>query len=183
VVNGFEKQPPIAARIRWMIRGDMEEVLDIERACFEFPWFEEDFIRALRERNCIGMVADEHRPGCSIAGGHYECTCHWRSVVGYMIYELHKTRLHVLNFAVDPVCHRRGVGRSMVQKLTGKLSTQRRTFIDAKVRESNVGAQLFFRSQGFKVVEVLRDHYEASPEDAYLMQYRHEADVAQGAPT
>ena len=25
---------------------------------FEFPWSEEDFIRCLRQRNCIGMVAE-----------------------------------------------------------------------------------------------------------------------------
>ena len=33
--------------IRWMIRRDMPEVLEIERKSFEFPWFEEDFIRCL----------------------------------------------------------------------------------------------------------------------------------------
>ena len=29
-----------------MIRRDMQEVLRIELESFEFPWFEEDFIRA-----------------------------------------------------------------------------------------------------------------------------------------
>ena len=44
--------------IRWMIRRDMSEVLEIEKSSFEFPWSEEDFIRCLRQRNCIGMVAE-----------------------------------------------------------------------------------------------------------------------------
>jgi ribosomal-protein-alanine N-acetyltransferase len=142
-----------------MIRRDMAEVLEIERQSFEFPWFEEDFIRCLRQRNCIGMVAEQGE-----------------RVVGFMIYELHKTRLHILNFAVAPEFRRRGVGRQMVDKLLCKLSSQRRTRITLEVRETNLPAQLFFKSSGFRAVTVLRAYYEDSPEDAYLMQYRCPAD-------
>jgi ribosomal-protein-alanine N-acetyltransferase len=39
------------------------------------------------------------------------------------------------------------------------------------VRESNLGAQLFFRMRGFRAVKVLRNYYEDSGEDAYLMQF------------
>lgn len=46
----------VNVHIRWMIRRDMQEVLEIEKSGFEFPWSEEDFIRCLRQRNCIGMV-------------------------------------------------------------------------------------------------------------------------------
>ena len=75
----------VRVHIRWMIRRDMPEVLAIEHASFEYPWCEEEFLRVLRQRNCIGMVAE-----------------HEDRVVGFMIYELHKTKLHVLNFAVAP---------------------------------------------------------------------------------
>ena len=142
--------------IRWMIRRDMSEVLNIEAESFEFPWSEEDFVRCLRQRNCIGMVAE------------YE-----DRVVGFMIYELHRTRLHVLNFAVCSECRRRSVGAQMVAKLSGKLSSGRRTRILLEVRETNLDAQVFFRSQGFRAVSVLRDFYEDTTEDAYLMQYRY----------
>jgi ribosomal-protein-alanine N-acetyltransferase len=43
------------------------------------------------------------------------------------------------------------------------------------VRETNLSAQLFFRSLGFRAVSVLRDFYEDTTEDAYLMQYRYRA--------
>lgn len=145
--------------IRWMIRRDMAEVLEIERNSFEFPWFEEDFIRCLRQRNCIGMVAE-----------------HGDRVVGFMIYELHKTRLHILNFAVAADMRRSGVGEQMIAKLVGKLSSQRRTRITLEVRETNLAAQLFFKASGFRATTVLRAYYEDSPEDAYLMQYRRPAD-------
>jgi ribosomal-protein-alanine N-acetyltransferase len=93
-------------------------------------------------------------------------------VVGFMIYELHKTKLHVLNFAVAPALRRVGVGTQMVTKLVGKLSSHRRTKITLAVRESNLAAQLFFRSQAFQATRVLRGYYEDSGEDAYLMHYR-----------
>jgi ribosomal-protein-alanine N-acetyltransferase len=145
--------------IRWMIRRDMPEALAIETDSFEFPWCENDFLRCLRQRNCIGMVAE-----------------HDDRVVGFMIYELHKSRLHILNFAVSSCFRRSGVGRQMVTKLIGKLSTQRRNRILLEIRETNLAAQLFFRSCGFRAVSVLRDFYEDTPEDAYLMQYRFRGD-------
>src|SRR5690348_2779098 len=46
-----------AVHIRWMIRRDMPEVMRTERASFEYSWTEDDFLRCLRQRNCIGMVA------------------------------------------------------------------------------------------------------------------------------
>jgi ribosomal-protein-alanine N-acetyltransferase len=71
---------------------------------------------------------------------------------------------------------RRGIGRQMIDKLLGKLSSQRRTRITLEVRETNLAAQLFFRQNGFKATSVLHDFYDDSPEDAYLMQYSHEAE-------
>ncbi len=159
--QSLQRQPqqPLRVHIRWMIRRDMAEVLDIERESFEFPWYEEDFIRCLRQRNCIGMVAE-----------------HGERVVGFMIYELHKTRLHILNFAVADAFRHRDVGRQMAEKLTSKLSSQRRTRISLEVRETNLPAQLFFKQLGFRATSVLRSYYEDSPEDAYLMQFQYEPD-------
>lgn len=147
----------LRVHIRWMIRRDMLEVQDIEAASFEFPWSEEDFLRCLRQRNCIGMVAE-----------------HYDRVVGFMIYELHKNRLHILNFCVHPEYRRRGIGAQMLNKLAGKLSDQRRNRIMLEVRERNLSAQLFFRQAGFRAITVLRDFYEDTVEDAYLMEFRYQ---------
>ena len=153
----LEGKQDLRVHIRWMIRRDMPEILGIEQRSFEFPWLEEDFIRCLRQRNCIGMVAE-----------------HDDRIVGFMIYELHKNRLHVLNFAVHPSMRRQGVGTQMAHKLMGKLSHQRRTRILLEVRETNLAAQLFFRTTKFRAVAVLRDFYEDTTEDAYLMEHRYE---------
>jgi len=140
--------------IRWMIRRDMPEVLAIEHASFEYPWCEEEFLRVLRQRNCIGMVAE-----------------HGERIVGFMIYELHRNKIHVLDFATHAEFRRRGIGRQMIAKLVGKLSNQRRNRIALYVRETNLHAQLFYRVVGFRATEVVREHYPDTGEDAYSMHY------------
>jgi len=157
--SGQYQRQALKVQIRWMIRRDMAEVLKIEQECFEFHWTEEDFLCCLRQRNCIGMVAE-----------------HDNQVVGFMIYELYKSKLHVLNFAVAPWARRSGVGAQMIDKLVNKLSQQRRRQITLEVRETNLAAQLFFQRQGFRAMGVLRDHYQDTCEDAYVMQYRLDTD-------
>jgi ribosomal-protein-alanine N-acetyltransferase len=148
--------------IRWMIRREMPAVLEIERSSFEFPWSEEDFLRCLRSRNCIGMVAVDEAD---------------RDVLGFMVYELHATRLHLLNLAVATEHRRTNVGRTMMEKLKRKLSANRRRRVVTVVRETNLAAQLFFRSCGFRATGILRDHYEDTTEDGYTFTYRHPGQV------
>lgn len=142
--------------IRWMIRRDMDSVQAIEDSSHEYPWPEDEFIRCLRQRNCIGMTA--------ITG---------EKIVGYMIYELHRQRLELLNFTVHADHRRAFVGSSMVAKLYGKLSSQRRTHILARVRETNLGAQLFFKACGFRCVGLLREQFSETKEDAYVFRLMH----------
>lgn len=141
--------------IRWLIKPDLLKVLEIERHSFEFNWNEDDFVRCLRQRNCIGMVADINE-----------------TVVGFIIYELHKHRLHLLNLAVHEDHRRLGIGKAMILKLIAKLSEGRRRRILLELRESNLVAQLFFKNLGFRAVSVLRRFYDHTEEDAYLMEYR-----------
>ena len=153
--RAIQQKELVRVHIRWMIRRDMADVLRAEQQSFEYAWTEDDFLRCLRQRNCIGMVAE----------------CNDR-IVGFMIYELHKNRLHVLNFAVAPAFRRSGIGAQMVGKLIGKLTSHRRSKITLAVRERNLAAQVFFRSQDFRAVRVLRNYYEDSGEDAFLMEFR-----------
>ena len=159
--TGRAQKEKVRVHVRWMIRRDMAEVLSAECASFEYAWTEDDFLRCLRQRNCIGMVAEQGE-----------------KVVGFMIYELHKAKLHILNFAVHPSWRRSGVGSQMVAKLISKLSSHRRTRITLEVRETNLVAQLFFQKQGFRAVRVLRSYYEDSGEDAFLMQYKFADDTS-----
>src|SRR4051812_19739028 len=90
--------------VRWQIRRDSPEILFIENASFSMPWTEEDFLKCLRERNCIGMVGEQGD-----------------RVISYMLYLLGKHHLEIINFAVHPDYRRKGVGSQMVAKLVSKL--------------------------------------------------------------
>ena len=140
--------------IRWRITLDMPAILAIEEAVFEFPWSEAEFLRCLSQRNCICMVCEDSNS----------------EVVGYMVYELHKNRIHLLNFAVNPSVERSGVGSFLIAKLISKLSLARRNIVTLEVRETNLGAQLFFKKLGFRAISVIRDFSENTREDATFMQ-------------
>jgi len=145
----------LSTHVRWLIRRDMPEVLDVENACFEYPWSKQDFICCMRRRNCIGMVAE-----------------HDSQVVGFMVYELTKDQLYLMSFAVRPDLQRCGVGTLMISKLISKLSPGRRDKIDLEVRETNLAAQLFLKRMGFVAVAILRGYYDDTPDEAYVMQYQ-----------
>jgi ribosomal-protein-alanine N-acetyltransferase len=144
----------LAVHVRWMIRRDMPEVLEIDAECFAAPWLEDDFVHVLRHRNCIGMVADSGD-----------------LVAGFMIYELYKTRLHLLRFAVHPQFAGVGVGDTMIRKLSGKLSPDRRKRVSIEICETDVAAQLFWKSHGFRAVSILREH-QPNGRDTILFELR-----------
>lgn len=141
--------------IRWMIRRDMDRVQEIEQQSFSDPWTRQDFLNCLRQRNCIGMIA--------------ECG---DDTLGYMIYELHDKKLRLLNIAVDPVRRNEGAGTAMVEKLTSKLSSERRSMLELSIREANLDGQLFFKHRGLRAVEIIRDPWECG-QDAYRMIWRY----------
>lgn len=148
--------------VRWMIKRDLDSVMQIEQEAFgKHAWTQAEFLIANRQRNTIGMVAERND-----------------EVVGYMIYELHKSRIEVLNFAVRKRSQRLGVGNEMVDKLKQKLSFQRRSRIGLEVRETNLDAQLFFRQAGFLCKSILYGWYADEDEStAYRMEYKSTGDV------
>jgi [ribosomal protein S18]-alanine N-acetyltransferase len=144
-----------------MIRRDLLAVYAIEKESFEINWTLGEFLRVLRQRNCIGMVAE-------IDG----------EVAGFMIYELHKSGIQILNFAVASIYRNNGVGSAMVQKLVGKLSPERRRKLTLQISDGNLHAHLFFSRHGFIATRVIKDAFEdGSGEDAYFF----EMDIAKQA--
>lgn len=141
--------------IRWLMRRDMPAVLRIEAASFREPWTEDKFINCLRQRNVIGMVAE-----------------HQDSIIGYMMYELHRDRLHLLAIVVHPDFRRQGNGTAMLAKLIEKVKgRQDRAKITTTVSEINLDAQLFLKKHGFRATEVFKDYY-CPGEDAYFFVCR-----------
>lgn len=159
--NVHECREQIRVHIRWLIKRDMPEVLANEEACFSWDaWSEEEFLRVLRNRNHIGMVAEQGE-----------------KVIGHMVYVLSGDSdnregegfLHIINFCVSPEHQRRGVGSQMLQKLKSKIEDScRRNRLLIDVREGNTSCHLFLKRQEFKCEEVLRAEH---PEDEDLYRF------------
>jgi len=120
-------------QIRWLICRDMGEVRAIEsEETIDRLEDEEQFLVLLRQRNCIGVVGE-------VDG----------RIVAYMIYELHKKRLHIIKFRVAESCTGNGYGSAMIIRLIDKLSQQRRNEIRLEVNEQRLDFLMFLKRQGF----------------------------------
>ncbi|HVX15990.1 MAG TPA: GNAT family N-acetyltransferase [Pirellulales bacterium] len=142
--------------IIWMTPRHTAAVLGIENDSFFTPWSEDDFARCRRQRNCIGMVAIDR----------FDDT-----VVGYVIYELHKFVIEILNIAVHPGARRIGIGTKIVDRMKQKLSTRRRRRLSLYVSEENVRGHLWLRANEFRCVQTHEAFYDEGG-TAYHFVYR-----------
>jgi [ribosomal protein S18]-alanine N-acetyltransferase len=126
------------AHIRWMIYRDLPEVIAIDAQSFDEPFGESEFKDRLRQRNCIGMVAEIGDV-----------------VVGHIVYELHKTKLELIRLAVHDCYRRRGIGRHMLRKLCSKLAGDRRNRVTMNVDERSLAAHLWLKACDFRAVRVI----------------------------
>jgi ribosomal-protein-alanine N-acetyltransferase len=145
------------AQVRWMIRRDIDGVMEAEKASYANPWDQDELFALLRQRNVIGMV-------CEIpVGSDYQ-------VVGFMLYELGKWGITVLNLAVHPKYRRNGYGSALIAKLKSKLGTGDRRFLHIEVDEGSVPALKWLQRHGFVASRVLRGVSDDDG-DAIVMSY------------
>jgi len=140
--------------IRWLVQRDMADVVDMERDSYEYPWSEADFINALRQCGCIGIVAEQRR-----------------SVVAFCIYEVRRREIEVLNLAVTQDVRRTGVGCRLIDSLKEKLSARSRRELVAIVGDDSLDTHHFLKDQGFTATSVLKEYFAPDGGDAYVMRY------------
>ena len=119
--------------IRWLIRRDMEDVIQIDDAGYVDSWSESKFISTLRKKTVIGVVA----------------TNGFNRTIGFCIYELQKTQIEILRMAVSPQWRRNGVASAMIQRLKDKVLNQKRCGLVCVVDGHSIFSQLCFRDNGF----------------------------------
>lgn len=142
--------------LRWMAREDLPQIFELERRASDFPWSPEDFQAVMLLKTSLGMTVEY--------GGE---------VIGFLFYEMLPDGLCVHRLAVAPEYQRRGVASQMIARVCCQLSNHQQRIIRADVRESNVAAQMFFQSLGFRANAIFKSHFEDTGEDAYRMHYRH----------
>lgn len=145
-----------------MHREYLPQVLAIEKSNSQKAnpvggvWRQQDFINVLAHTDHNGIVA-------------------WKGkkIVGFAIYCLYINKIHIANMAVHADHIEEGIGSQLIMKLKAKLKPKHRTSLEIDIRESNLHAQLWLRTRGFKAFHVERNWYEhPEKEDCYKFQYK-----------
>jgi len=144
---GLKRREALSADVRFAKGRDIEQMLAIERQSFERPWTRLDFLVTMR----LGGVQAVAAELCD-------------EVAAYAIVKRQGRHTNILNLAVAPLLRRRGLGRTIVEKL--QASVGRLGPLRALVGERNLPGQLFFKALGFRAVGISRGEFNDG-QDAY----------------
>ncbi len=111
---------------------DLDAIERIERASYPTPWSRSMFATELAKPSSLSLGAFELEDG---------------KLVGYLILSRYVDAWHVMNVAVEPVHRRRGIARTLLDRLFEVTATRRAPRLHARGRVSNIGAiKLYERS-------------------------------------
>ena len=141
-------------QIRTMTEADVAEVIEIERASYQFPWSEGIFRDCLR----VGYV-------CRVVVRDGE-------LVGYGVMSSGAGEAHILNLCVREGARCRGIGRLLLEHLLGRAVAGGMSEAYLEVRPSNTAAIRLYQSLGFEPIGVRRGYYQAvgGREDAAVLK-------------
>lgn len=132
----------------------LEQVLAIERQCYEFPWSETIFKDCLRVGYSAWVV-------CDARGG----------VLAYALMSMAAGEAHVLNICAAPAQQRQGLARFLLRHLLMVARAASVELMLLEVRVSNVAAQALYTQFGFKTLGLRKAYYPArgGREDAIVL--------------
>lgn len=134
--------------------GDLDAVHRLEVASFPAPWRREFFENELTGESRVHFVA--RRSG---------------KVVGYVFAMWFFDEMHVNKIAVEPRERRKGIARALMERCIDFAQANGVTTISLEVRQSNRGAQAFYKELAFAATYV-RPRYYPDGESAVVMTLR-----------
>jgi len=134
-----------------MKKSDIPEVIKIEEKTFSLPFSSALFRKYLKAESFYCYVVEKEE-----------------RVVGYMIFSFVNEEADLLNIAVDSNMQRRGVGSIMLNHIVDILIAKKGKRIFLEVRASNDKAKSFYERFGFFQINVKKDYYHDTNEDAIV---------------
>lgn len=131
---------------------DIEQVIAIERASFQFPWSTRFFLEELQV-DCARSILAE------VKG----------RIVGYVLFWFLSEEVDIHNIAVHPDFRRHGIGRLLLDQVVEAARRQECVRVTLDVRHSNSAAQSLYRSFGFDTRGLRKGYYSDNGEDALVM--------------
>ena len=140
--------------IRPMTETDVNAVVALERASYQFPWSEGIFRDCLRVGYTCRVVTSDNR------------------VIGYGVMSVGAGEAHILNLCIDAAFRCQGIGRRMLDYLLDKGAAAGMAEAFLEVRPSNTAAIRLYLSLGFDQVGMRRGYYQAvgGREDAAVLK-------------
>ena len=136
--------------------GDLREIEEIERRCYPTPWSR-------------SMFAGELAKPSSICLGAFEAEGEDGALVGYVINSRYVDAWHVMNVAVDPDRHGRGIATALLERLFELTADDERRGYTLEVRVSNATAISLYERLAFEARGIRRGYYTDNREDALIM--------------
>lgn len=145
----------LALAIRPAQVSDAAEVVRIECESFPDPWSENDVRRALTGAQAGGLVAYTDNG----------------QVAGYCFYWVVADEAEIHSLGVSPLWRRRGVARSILERLFADCIARGVARVLLEVRYTNAAAIALYHGLGFSI-DTVRPRYYPDGEDAVLMSRR-----------
>ena len=150
----WRPEPEAARRLSKMTLAQLDAVVAVEKAAYEFPWTRGNFIDALA------------------AGYDAQVLCEGTQLLGYFIVMAGVDEMHLLNITVAPGVQGRGHARFMLGEIVALCRGAAAQKLWLEVRGSNIRARAIYRRFGFDDIGLRKGYYPAPQgqrEDAIVM--------------
>lgn len=139
--------------IRMMQAGDVSQIAELEKICFNDPWSENSIASELDNRLSCWLVATEGE-----------------KVVGYIGSQTVLDGSDMMNIAVSPDVRRKGIAEKLICELISLLKERNSCCLVLEVRASNTPAIALYEKLGFIAIGCRRNYYRNPKEDALIMR-------------
>ncbi len=141
-------------QIREMQFDDLDQVMEIENACFSVPWTETGFFTFLIRNDTLFLVAEEDE-----------------KIYGYCGIVMVPDEGDITNIAVEKSMRKRGIGKMLMEALIEESAKRGVNKIYLEVRASNEPAIRLYEKMGYVVNGRRKNYYDDPKEDAILMMH------------
>jgi len=138
--------------IKTASKGDIEGIMEIERASFSVPWSENSMMFEINSEDSYVGVAEENG-----------------EILGFAILHRFGDESEIFNIAVKEAHRGKGIGKMLMLSVIDSAEKNAVDLIYLEVRESNTAAFGLYEGLGFETLAIRKNYYDAPKENAIIM--------------